>query len=58
MATKSVTEMAMAAEQAAELLKALANEDRLMILCHLADGEKNVGEQFGFSATTNVCVEP
>lgn len=33
-----------AAKRAAALLKALANEDRLLVLCHLADGEKNVGE--------------
>jgi DNA-binding transcriptional ArsR family regulator len=26
------------------MLKALANQDRLLILCHLADGEKNVTE--------------
>lgn len=29
---------------ASELLKALANPSRLMILCQLADGEKSVGE--------------
>lgn len=29
---------------ASGLLKALANEDRLLILCHLAQGEKNVSE--------------
>ena len=33
-----------AAAEAAALLKALANQDRLLILCHLADGEKNVSE--------------
>lgn len=32
------------AEQATALLKALANENRLMVLCHLAEGEKSVGE--------------
>lgn len=32
------------AAQACALLKALANEDRLLILCQLAQGEKNVGE--------------
>lgn len=31
------------AEAAAKLLKALANERRLMILCQLADGELSVG---------------
>ena len=29
---------------AAQLLKALANEKRLMVLCLLADGERSVGE--------------
>lgn len=32
------------AAQACTLLKALANEDRLLILCQLVQGEKNVGE--------------
>jgi len=32
------------ARQAAELLKALANEQRLMILCHLVQGSLSVGE--------------
>ncbi|HEX7943235.1 MAG TPA: metalloregulator ArsR/SmtB family transcription factor [Phenylobacterium sp.] len=32
------------AAQAAKLLRALANERRLMILCQLADGERSVGE--------------
>lgn len=32
------------AAEAAGLLRALANENRLMILCLLADGEKSVGE--------------
>ena len=32
------------AEDAATLLKALANPQRLMILCNLADGELTVGE--------------
>ena len=32
------------AEQAAELLKALANEQRLMILCHLVQGPLAVSE--------------
>lgn len=33
-----------AAGKAQALLKALGNRDRLMLLCHLADGERNVGE--------------
>lgn len=32
------------AAQACALLKALANEDRLLILCQLVQGKKNVGE--------------
>lgn len=33
-----------ASEEAARLLRALANPHRMMILCSLADGEKSVGE--------------
>jgi DNA-binding transcriptional ArsR family regulator len=36
--------MAGNAERAAEFLKALAHQSRLMILCILAEGEKSVGE--------------
>ena len=32
------------AVRATDLLKAMANPSRLMILCHLAEGEKSVGE--------------
>lgn len=32
------------AELASRLLKSLANERRLLILCHLIQGEKSVGE--------------
>ena len=32
------------AREAATFLKALANENRLMVLCHLAQGEKSVTE--------------
>ncbi|MDA0786169.1 MAG: metalloregulator ArsR/SmtB family transcription factor [Proteobacteria bacterium] len=32
------------AEQASRLLKSLANERRLLIMCHLSQGEKSVGE--------------
>jgi ArsR family transcriptional regulator len=41
---KNLTDMDQAAAAAATLLKALANEDRLLILCNLAAGEKNVTE--------------
>jgi len=44
MGPKTMLGMDDAAAEAAGLLKALANQDRLLILCHLADGEKNVGE--------------
>lgn len=33
-----------AAQSACALMKVLANPDRLMLLCELAEGEKNVGE--------------
>ena len=36
--------MALEACNAADFLKALSHEGRLMILCHLATGEKSVGE--------------
>ena len=32
------------AKRASRFLKALANDNRLVILCSLADGERNVGE--------------
>jgi ArsR family transcriptional regulator, virulence genes transcriptional regulator len=32
------------AREAAHLLKALAHESRLLILCHLCEGEKSVGQ--------------
>ena len=33
-----------AAQSACALMKVLANPDRLLLLCELAEGEKNVGE--------------
>lgn len=36
--------MAASATKAADFLKSLGHEQRLMILCHLASGEKSVGE--------------
>jgi len=39
-----LTELHDSAASAVELLKAMANEWRLMILCQLADGEKTVSE--------------
>lgn len=41
---KQLDEMAESAKQATALLKALAHEGRLMILCHLSSGEKTVTE--------------
>ncbi len=37
-------DMSTSAASAAAFLKALAHEGRLMILCHLVDGERSVGE--------------
>ena len=39
-----LSDMQSAAEQACRMMKVLANPDRLMILCQLAQGEKRVGE--------------
>lgn len=46
MATPSIPleQMEAAAREACGLLKVLSNPDRLLILCHLAQGEANVGE--------------
>ena len=40
-------EITESARTAAEFLKALANENRLLILCHLAEGERSVAELEG-----------
>jgi ArsR family transcriptional regulator len=37
-------QMAQSADRASSLMKTLGHRDRLMILCHLADGEKSVGQ--------------
>ncbi|MBT3658884.1 MAG: winged helix-turn-helix transcriptional regulator [Rhodospirillaceae bacterium] len=42
--TMSLEDVYTNAKLASQFLKALANENRLVILCTLADGEKNVGE--------------
>jgi DNA-binding transcriptional ArsR family regulator len=39
-----VAQLRESASKACALLKALANEDRLLILCQLTQGERNVGE--------------
>ncbi len=36
--------MAQSADRASALMKTLGHADRLMILCHLSDGEKSVGQ--------------
>ena len=40
--------MLVAAEQASDLLKSLANRHRLLIVCQLIDGERSVGGLAGF----------
>lgn len=42
--SKALLDMQVHAQEAANLLKALANENRLMILCSLINGELSVGE--------------
>lgn len=41
------SDMARCADEATGFLKALANRHRLLVLCHLSDGEKSVGELEG-----------
>jgi len=41
--TPSLEALQGAAQEACALMKALANPDRLLLLCHLASGERNVG---------------
>jgi ArsR family transcriptional regulator, virulence genes transcriptional regulator len=43
-----LTQMQSAAGAASDLLKALANPHRLMILCQLSEGERSVGELAAF----------
>ena len=43
-AKPTLDELATSAQEAATLLKALANSDRLMILCLIAEQERNVSE--------------
>lgn len=42
--TIDIPAMRKAATEATAFLKSLANQDRLMLLCHLADGERSVSE--------------
>ena len=41
-------QMAVAADEASELLKSLANRHRLLILCQLTEGERSVGDLAAF----------
>ncbi|MFK8051277.1 MAG: ArsR/SmtB family transcription factor [Halioglobus sp.] len=42
--TMNLEEMAEHADEAVQLLKALSNRNRLMVLCSLSEGELSVGE--------------
>ena len=44
MCAEDLDKMAASAVEAANFLKAISHEGRLMILCHLASGEKSVTE--------------
>lgn len=44
MTPRSIEQMRQNATAAEDLLKSLANANRLMVLCHLVNGERNVGE--------------
>lgn len=44
MCTEDMDKMAESAVRASNFLKAISHEGRLMILCHLASGEKSVTE--------------
>lgn len=44
MATTDLERMTERAEEAAELLASMANPKRLLVLCHLVDAERSVGD--------------
>lgn len=44
MRNMKITDLDLMAREATELLSAMANEKRLMILCHLLDGETSVND--------------
>ena len=44
MRNAKITELDRVAREASDLLGAMANEKRLMILCHLIDGETSVNQ--------------
>ena len=41
---KAIDELRASADKACSLLKTMANQDRLLLLCHLIDAERNVSE--------------
>ena len=47
MSNRKITDLDRMAQEASELLAAMANEKRLMILCHLLEGETNVNDLAG-----------
>lgn len=55
-AAAAAARMASNAEDAAAFLKALAHGGRLMILCHLAEGERSVTELEGLLSTRQAAV--
>ena len=42
--TISQDQLALAAEEASSMMRALSNPSRLLILCQLVEGERTVGE--------------
>lgn len=52
----SVDVMEAAADRASDLLKALANRHRLLIICQLIDGERSVGDLAEFLGLRNSTV--
>ena len=48
--------MEAAADQASDLLKALSNRHRLLIICQLIDGERSVGDLAAFLGLRNSTV--
>lgn len=49
MNTNTINQFKANAQQASQLLKALGHPERLLILCQLVEGEKNVGDLLQFS---------
>ena len=44
MTLNELQQLRSAAQQASDLLKALSNENRLLVMCNLSNGEKSVGQ--------------